>query len=311
LTAGAAIIIAACVAIILLIWGNPGGSTARVAAAGGGDSTLLLAAVVMLGTVALPPLCQRFASAVSTQEARRAVRWAALLVALITFVIPAVTFDRANLIGSAAVGTSLTAAAAIGAMLAAAVAFAFAMANTLSNDIHRAFLAPRAAASRQLILARLMVAAIVLGASRLATETGIAPATLVMWSLALAAAGLAPVVFLSTIMRLGSVSVALGMAAGVTVAAMHLLDSPYDPIRGSPPAAAGLAGAVIGCIVLVASGLAAPLLAASRRSSAVAMPAGANATVLPADGAADPPAMGADTVAADKASDASASLAGR
>ena len=306
LAAGAAIVIAVCVAVVLLVWGNQGGPSARVATAGGSDDTLLLAAIVTLGTVALPPLCQRFASAVSTQEARRAVRWAALLVALVAFVIPAVSFDRASLTGSAAVGASLMAAAAIGAMLAAAVAFAFAMANTLSNDIHRAFLAPRAAASRQLILARLMVVAIVLGASRLATETAIAAQTLVIWSLALAAASLAPVVLLSTILRLGSVSVALGMAAGAAVAAMHLLDNPYDLIRGSPPAAAGLAGAVIGFIVMAASGLAAPVLAASWQSRAVPVPADANAVAATADGAADERAAdagGADAGASDKAAD--------
>jgi Na+/proline symporter len=299
LAAGAAIVIAVGVAIILLVWGSPGGSTPR-AAATGSDNALLLAVTVALGTVALPPLCQRFASAVSTQEARRAVRWAALLVAFVAFIIPAVSFDRASLTGGAAVGASLMAAAAIGAMLAAAVAFAFATANTLSNDIHRAFLAPRAAASRQLILARMMVVAIVLGASRLATETGIAAQTLVVWSLALVAAGLAPAVLLSTIMRLGGVSVALGMLAGVAVAGMHLLDSPYDPIRGSPSAAAGLAGAVIGFIVMAASGLAAPLLGASWRSRA-ATPTAAAIAVVVAENAVDAAASDAASATTDSA----------
>ena len=316
LTAGAAVVIAAGVAFILLVWGNPGGSYVRVSTVADSEDALLLAAAAMLGTAALPPICQRFASAVSPQEARRAGRWAAVIVVLVAFVIPVVSFERATLTSNAAVGANLMAAAAIGAMLAAAVAFAFAMANSLSNDIQRPFLAPRSAASRQLILARLMVAAIILGASRLATEGGITAGNLVMWSLALAAAGLAPVLLLSTIMRFGGVSAALGMAAGTAVAAMHLFGSAFDPIRGSPPAAAGLAGGVIGVIVLAASGLSAPLLADLRKprpATAAASPADAGATseqaaetpakpkrkrwakqAREADKAADPPATSAD-----------------
>src|SRR5262245_66153377 len=108
-----------------------------------------------------------------------------------------------------------------------------------------------------------------------------------MWPLALVASVLSLALLLITSMRLGGVSVALGMLAGVAVAGMHLLDSPYDPIRGSRSAAAGLAGAVIGFIVMAASGLAAPLLGASWRSRA-ATPTAAAIAVVVAENTVDP-----------------------
>ena len=259
LVAGAVLVIGAAVAVLFLVLGIPAGSYDR-SVAGGGQNALLLALTALIGGFALPPLGQRFASAVSAEEARRAAHWAALFVAVLAFVLPAPSFDRATMFGTSAVGASLLAAAVVAAMLAAAIAFVFAMANTLSNDLHRAFLAPREAASRQLIMARLLVTIAIAAVARLSAEAAIAPPVLVMWTITLAAAGLAPILILRTIMRVGGTAAAIGMAAGTVVPLLNLLGSPYDPMQGSASAAVALGGVTIGLMATAAAALAASFL---------------------------------------------------
>jgi Na+/proline symporter len=211
----------------------------------------------MAGMMVMPPLLMRFGTALAPVQARRAGLWATLMLTLWAGLLATARLSPAAVERlPSRVGSSLVEAGLMAAIFAAAAGFAFAVANVLSNDLHRPLLAPNASASRKLVVARLLVIAVV-GAAAAATLTvPVDAGRFVSLSLSLACAGLAPVVLATRfIPGLGPAAAVVAMLAGSATALALGLGYRHPAVPALDEAAAGVAGAAMGLAALVAVGL--------------------------------------------------------
>ncbi len=226
----------------------------------------------LAGAMVLPPVLMRFVAVVTPLQARRSGIWAAVLLAGFAALEAGGHFRAVGGgVFPSDVATSLVAAGLFAAMLAAATGFVFAIANTLSNDLHRRSGGIRMSASRKLIMARLFVVAIMAGAA-MATNHAAAiglptdPARLIATTLVLALAGLAPVLIVGTIApHVGAAAASSGMIAGCGAALALLVGLRHPDLPPVPDEAAGLAGAALGFAAMIVVGVSAWILRRSRR----------------------------------------------
>lgn len=216
-----------------------------------GGERLIAALTAFAGVAAFPSVALRLAASPSRPEARRSGCWAAALLLVPVLIIAEAGLDAADTWGGSAVLASLVEAAGVLAMLAGAAGFAFAIAATLTNDIYHALLSPEAAASRRLIVARLILVTVIAVAAAIVALIEVNAAQLVLWSLSLTGAGLLPlVVFGATKLTIRVFPAVAGIAAGLSTAVIEL-GVGVDFVAGESDAGAGFWGAVAGIIVIV------------------------------------------------------------
>lgn len=248
-----------------------------------------MVAISAAGAAALPPLLAQVHAAPSARAAALSLVWTLLFAAALFAGWLVFVFTLAEASGAAGLRTvgdllstdrlyralpsvlvGLVVAGALAALVALGQAALFSAAGALSHDIWDAMLDRKAPAGRRLLMGRLFVGAVTAGAAWLAIGWPAAdPPTLLVWALALAAAGGFPPLLLGIWWRrCNGVGAVLAIAAGSAVVALACAAEfsagpAWPPV---PPAMAGGIGMLAAFAAAILGSLASRAPAAERQA---------------------------------------------
>ena len=125
----------------------------------------------------------------------------------------------------------LVAAGGLAAALSTADGLLLAIANALSHDIYYRMIDPRASTKQRLVVARVLLVVVALGAAYVASTKPSGILAMVSWAFSLAAAGLFPALVLGVWWkRTTSAGAVAGMIAGFGVTTFYLVMTRYFPV---------------------------------------------------------------------------------
>jgi len=212
---------------------------------------------VMLGTASMPHILMHSFATTTVRAARRSIAWAVLFAAMLLAMAPLyAVFMRSLVLEHAAGGaadfqvgadavvlampamagmpftiTALVAAGALAAALAASTGLLVAVASTISHDLYARLIDRRAPTGRRLLVSRIVVLLVAVGAAYAALHAPTEPLVVAGWTFALSgSAFFAPLAMAVWWKRATSAGVLAGMAAGLAVCLYYLAGSRYDPV---------------------------------------------------------------------------------
>lgn len=143
----------------------------------------------------------------------------------------AVVLAAPDMFGLPYMATALVATGAIAAALASAQGLLLSCAHALSHDVYSSAIDPGAPTARRLAISRALLLAVTACAGYLATAQPVDLVSIVLWSFALAAAGLFPALVLGIWWKnANAAGAAAGMVAGFGICLYYLLSTRYGAV---------------------------------------------------------------------------------